>query len=146
MDEALAKVDLPVTVKVLCVEMAPAEVVVALPLTHESPLAEKLVVEALPKTDNPTAVKVPRVAKLPLEAVVVAKPLIHRLPVVEIIVVEALPKASMAKSSVPPELCSRNKSAVWPVNPLKVKGIPTVEVASTVNWESPETEVVPTKN
>ena len=145
--EALPKVVKPTAVNVPKVAKLPLEaVVVAKPFTHKLPVVVMCVVEALPKVDKPTAVKVPKVAKLPLEAVVVAKPFTHRLPLAVNCVVEALPKASMAKSSVPSTLWIRNKSAVWPLYPLNVKGIPTVEVASTVNWESPETEVVPIKN
>ena len=145
--EALPNVVKPTAVKVPKVAKLPLEaVVVAKPFTHKLPVVVICDVEALPNVVKPTAVNVPKVAKLPLVAVVVAKPFTHRLPLAVNCVVEALPKASMAKSSVPSTLWIRNKSAVWPLYPLNVKGIPTVEVASTVNWESPETEVVPIKN
>ena len=69
--------------------MAPAEVVVALPLTVKLPLAYNAVVVALPEEN------VPCVAKAPVEAVVVALPLTVKLPLAYNAVVVALPEESV---------------------------------------------------
>ena len=85
----IASVVAPVTSSVLCVEMAPAEVVVALPPTVKLPLAYNAVVVALPEEN------VPCVAKAPVEAVVVALPLTVKLPLAYNAVVVALPEESV---------------------------------------------------
>ena len=65
-----ASVVAPVTSNVLCVEIAPAAVVVAFPPTHKAPAMETwLVVEAFAKLERPVTASVPPVSTLVLMVV-----------------------------------------------------------------------------
>ena len=108
------RVEFPITAKSLCVEIAPAEVVVALPFTHKPVETESLVVEALTNVVNPVTPKVPVRVEFPSTAkvlcveiapaeVVVALPFIQRPVETESLVVVALTRVAKSVTlKVPP--------------------------------------------
>lgn len=76
-------VDTPVTVSVLCVEMAPAAVVVAVPFTQIGPVDVMAVDEALASDDSPDTVSVLESVAAPVS---VDAPVTVSVPPVEIFV------------------------------------------------------------
>jgi len=153
-----ASVVLPNTLRVLCVEMAPAPVVVAFPFIHKGPAMDaELVVEALVNVLTPVTPSVEESVVAPVTprvlcserapaAVVVALPFTVRSPAMDTAPVVEAP-ASDVRPRTPSVLCNvRAPAAVVVALPFIHKGPATVAelvVEALVSVLTPVTESVP---
>src|SRR3989344_3568423 len=100
-----------------CTDMTPAEVVVALPPTHNAPEVERSVVDACCKLVEAETIRAPLVEKRPSAAVVVAKPPNQTLPEVERSVVDACCTLVDAETMRAPFVEKRPSAAVVVAKP-----------------------------